>query len=82
MPLWRINGDKCRYTLISMNNAKVRTVDNNLTKDKSSERPTSGILPEEATHFSDARDKLLWTKFGEHLRRRRSSSGFTGFLHN
>lgn len=82
MPLWRINGDKCRYTLISMNNAKVRTVDNNLTKDKSSERPTSGILPEEATHFSDARDKLLWTKYGEHIRRRRSSSGFTGFLHN
>ena len=82
MPLWRINGDKCRYTLISMNNAKVRTVDNRLAKDKSSERPNSGVLPEEATHFSDARDKLLWTKYGEQLRRRKSSSGFTGFLHN
>lgn len=81
MPLWRINGDKCRYTLISMNNAKVKTVDNKLSKDKASERPDSGVLPEEATHFSDARDKLLWTKYGESLRRKYTGVGFTGFVH-
>lgn len=81
MPLWRINGDKCRYTLISMNNAKVKTVDNKLSKDKASERPDSGVLPEEATHFSDARDKLLWTKYGELMKRRSFSIGFTGFTH-
>lgn len=66
-PLWRINGDRCRYTLISMNNARAKTVDKKMVKDKSSERPDSGVLPEEATHFSDARDKLIWTKFGERL---------------
>ena len=78
-PLWRINGDRCRYTLISMNNARAKTVDNRLVKDKASERPDSGILPEEATHFSDARDKLMWTKYGEHLTSRRTYSGLTGF---
>lgn len=79
MPLWRINGDKCRYTLISMNNAKVKTVDNRLTKDKSSERPDSGVLPEEATHFSDARDKLIWTKYGERFLSKSSSPSHVGF---
>ena len=68
MPRFRINGDRCKYTLISMNNARVKSVDGKMQKDKSSERPTSGVLPEEATHFSDAVDKLIWTKFGDHLR--------------
>lgn len=80
LPLWRINGDKCRYTLISMNNAKARTTDNKLVKDKSSERPDSGVLPEEATHFSDARDKLIFTKYGESILKRHRSPGFTGFV--
>lgn len=66
-PRFRINGDKCKYTLISMNNAKVRNVDGKWEKDKSSERPKSGVPPEEATHFSDAVDKMIWTKFGEFL---------------
>lgn len=79
LPLWRINGDKCRYTLISMNNAKVKTVDSKLTKDKKSERPDSGVLPEEATHFSDARDKLIWIKYGELLHHRGSSPSHVGF---
>lgn len=80
MPKWRINGDKCRYTLISMNNAKVKQVDNKLVKVKTSERPDSGVLPEEATHFSDCSDKLLWTKYGETVRSNYHSAGFTGFL--
>lgn len=67
-PRFRINGDKCKFTLISMNNAKVRNVAGKMEKDKSSERPKSGVLPEEATHFSDAVDKLIWTKYGEFLR--------------
>ena len=62
-PRFRINGDKCKYTLISMNNAKVKTVAGKMEKDKKSERPNSGVLPEEATHFSDAVDKLIWTKY-------------------
>lgn len=80
MPLWRINGDKCRYTLISMNNAKVKTEGDKLTKVKTSERPDSGVLPEEATHFSDCSDKLLWTKYGELMTRSARASGFTGFV--
>jgi len=63
IPRFRINGDRCKYTLISMNNAKVKTVEGKLQKDKKSERPDSGVLPEEATHFSDAVDKLIWTKY-------------------
>ncbi len=68
LPLFRINGVKCRYTLISMNNAMLKEVDGHLKKDKSSERRGSGVLPEEATHFSDAVDKILWTKYGSHIR--------------
>ena len=70
LPLVRFNGDKCRFTLISMNNAMIKDVDGKLQKDKSSERKTSGVLPEEATHFSDAADKIVWTKFGEKLKDR------------
>ena len=64
----RFNGDRCRFTLISMNNAMIKDVDGKLQKDKSSERRTSGVLPEEATHFSDAADKIIWTKFGGGLK--------------
>lgn len=69
LPLFRINGTRCRYTLISMNNAMVKEFDGQLKKDKSSERRGSGVLPEEATHFSDAVDKILWTKYGTIVKR-------------
>lgn len=68
MPLIRFNGSKCKYTLISMNSAMVRDEDGQLKKDKRSEKKGSGILPEEATHFSDAADKIVWTKYGEHVK--------------
>ena len=74
-PRFRINGDKCHYTLISMNNAKVKQVKSNFEKDKSSERPGSGVLPEEATHFSDAADKLMWIKYGILLNKKGKGSG-------
>lgn len=64
LPIVRFNGMKCKYTLISMNNAKIREVDGQLKKDKGSERST--VTPqEEATHFSDAADKIIWTKYRE-----------------
>lgn len=66
-PLFRINGGRCKYTLISMNNAMLHEVNGQLKKDKSSERRGSGVLPEEATHFSDAVDKILWTKYGNKI---------------
>lgn len=65
-PRVRFNGSKCKYTLISMNNTRVIDRDGKFTKDKSSER-SSSILPEEATHFGDAVDKRIWTKYGERL---------------
>ena len=71
LPLVRFNGDKCRYTLISMNNAMIKDVDGQLKKDKSSERKSSGILQEEATHFSDAADKIIWCKFGKTIQKKR-----------
>jgi hypothetical protein len=65
-PQVRFNGSKCKYTLISMNNTRVIDKDGKFAKDKSSER-SSSILPEEATHFGDAVDKRIWTKYGERL---------------
>jgi hypothetical protein len=49
-----------------MNNTRVIDKDGKFAKDKSSERSNS-ILPEEATHFGDAVDKRIWTKYGERL---------------
>jgi hypothetical protein len=65
-PQVRFNGSKCKYTLISMNNTRVIDKDGKFTKDKSSERSNT-ILPEEATHFGDAVDKRIWTKYGRLL---------------
>ena len=66
------NGKKCKFTLISMNNTKVIENKGKFDKDKSSER-SNKILPEEATHFSDAADKRIWTKYGELLFKRLST---------
>ena len=60
------NGKNCKYTLISMNNTQVKELNGKFEKDKSSERKKS-ILPEEATHFSVAVDKRIWTKYGTRL---------------
>ena len=66
-PHFRINGNKCKYTLISMNNTKVITDSNGrFAKDKRSERNNS-ISPLEATHFGDTVDKRMWTKYGRLL---------------
>jgi len=39
----------------------IKDVDGQLKKDESSEHKSSGVLPEEETHFSDAADKIVWT---------------------
>ena len=62
-PKFIINGRKCKYTLISMNNTRVIDRNGKFEKDKTSEKKNS-ILPEEATHFGDAVDKRIWTKYG------------------
>ncbi len=60
------NGRNCKFTIISMNNTRVIEKNGKFEKDKSSERKDT-ILPEEATHFSDAIDKRIWTKYGQIL---------------
>ncbi|MBK6285783.1 MAG: hypothetical protein IPF54_26710 [Draconibacterium sp.] len=67
------NGKNCKYTLISMNNTKVIERNGKFDKDKNSER-SKKILPEEATHFSDAADKRIWTKYGKTLYTRSSGT--------
>ena len=71
-PKFIINGKKCKYTLISMNNTKVIDKSGKFEKDKSSERKNS-VLPEEATHFGDAVDKRMWTKYGHLINLNRST---------
>lgn len=67
-PKKRFNGNRCRYTLISMNNTRViEDSSGKFTKDKRSERNKS-VLPEQATHLGDAVDKRIWTKYGELLK--------------
>ncbi|MCD6346430.1 MAG: hypothetical protein J7L96_03320, partial [Bacteroidales bacterium] len=66
-PRIRFNGNKCKYTLISMNNTQVIESEGKFKKNKKSERSKT-ILPEEATHFSDAVDKRIWTKYGQLLK--------------
>lgn len=66
-PGFRINGVRCKYTIISMNNTRVTERDGRFAKDKKSESSRSGVLPEEATHFGDAVDKTFWTKFNRCL---------------
>ena len=61
-----INGKNCKYTIISMNNTKVIERSGKFEKDKSSERKQN-VLQEEATHFGDAVDKRIWTKYGQIL---------------
>lgn len=66
-PKKRFNGTRCKYTLISMNNTRViEDSQGKFAKDKRSERRQS-VLPEEATHFGDAVDKRVWTKYGHLL---------------
>lgn len=66
-PAIRFNGVRCKYTIISMNNTRVTERDGRFAKDKKSESSRSGVLPEEATHFGDSIDKILWTKFNRYL---------------
>jgi len=66
-PLVGFNGNKCKNLLLSMNNTKVLEKDNKFQKDKSSERSLT-IPQEEATHFGDAADKMIWTKYNESLK--------------
>ena len=59
-----INSGNCKEVIISMMDAPLRKFDKKLKKDKRSEKPGSGILPEHATNFSDAVDYIVMHKYG------------------
>ncbi len=61
-----INGNKCKNLILSMSNTRVVEKDGKFQKDKNSERSTT-IPQEEATHFGDAADKIIWTKYHDTL---------------
>ena len=69
---FRINGNNCKYLIVSMKNTRVKEKDNKFEKDKKSEDKKSGIPPEEATHFSDAIDKYWWAKYGNTIKKSNS----------
>ncbi len=62
-PIVTWNGNKCKNLLISMKNTSVIERAGKFIKDKTSESSKSKIPQEEATHFSDAIDKLIWTVY-------------------
>ena len=68
-PKIRFNGTNCKYTLISLKQTKVIEEKGKFKKDKSTEDPKKGVPQEESTHFSDAVDKRIWTKYNKTLRK-------------
>lgn len=66
-PYFFMNRNNCKEVFISMLDAGLRKYDKKLKKDKSSEKPGSGVPPEHATHFSDAVDYIVMMKYGHLL---------------
>ncbi len=64
-PVVRINGNNCKNFIVAMKNTRVLEKDNKFKKDKSSEHKHSAIPQEEATHSTDAADKLIWVDHQE-----------------
>lgn len=62
---------RCKHLIISI---KMAPIKEGLKKDKKSEHPKSGVLPENATHFSDAFDNWYYPRF-KHLNRVLSEAG-------
>ncbi len=66
---FRINLQNCRNLLIAMQNTRTRATHNGqMTKDKGSERPNSGIDPRHATDATDAADQIILDLIGNDYR--------------
>lgn len=76
-PVFRMNRTNCEHVFTSMLNAPIKTGRSGFEKDKSSERKTSGVLPENATHFSDMIDIIVWGKHSGKLKNHDSSHAVT-----
>lgn len=66
-PYLFINRGNCKEVFVSMLDAGLRRYERKIGKDKSSEKPRSGIPPEHATHFSDVVDNIIMRKYGHLL---------------
>lgn len=62
-PLFFMNKNNCKEVFVSMLDAGLKKYEKKLKKDKGSEKPGSGVLPEHATHFSDAVDYIVMHKY-------------------
>lgn len=67
-PIVRINGNNCRNFIIAANNTQVIEKDNKFKKDKSSEHAKSATPQEQATHSTDAADKIIWYKYHKRIK--------------
>jgi hypothetical protein len=68
LPIFRINLENCRNSVISMQNC--RSIENRkgeISKDKNSEKSTSGVRAEHSNHLTDSLDYPLWYFFSEML---------------
>jgi hypothetical protein len=63
----RINGNNCKYLIISMDNTKIKEVNGKFEKDKSDER-NKKLAQENAQHPGDALDKCCYTLNSNALR--------------
>lgn len=75
-PKFRMNRHNCEHVFTSMLNAPIKIGRSGFEKDKSSERKTSGILPENATHYSDMIDLIIWGKYGQRLKNNDSNTAW------
>ena len=66
-PTFFINRNNCKEPLVSMLDAGLKKWEKKLKKDKSSEKPGSGVLPQHATNFSDVFDYIMMHKYGHLL---------------
>ncbi len=62
LPRIRLNAERCKYLVISIEHAGARDGKNGIEKDKRPERDGKSV-DEETTHFSDAFDTLIYFKF-------------------
>jgi hypothetical protein len=69
LPIVRINGTNCKHFVVALNNTRVIEKDNKFKKDKRSENQKSSVPQEEATHSTDAADKIIWIKYRSNVTR-------------
>lgn len=63
LPKFFYNKSNCSDWEISAQQAGILRVGNSIKKDKSSEKPNSGVPQQEATHLTEAVDILVWGKY-------------------